>query len=249
MSRDRAVLPTRPRRASRFLGIATTAAVVSIGAVGWVEMSNMTTARVVELSPATVSVLLELGISPRSAAAAGLDASAVAAMFSLLEQQLSTEGTTLRTRTHQASLAFSNLRAAESRVQSGKSAPEDLTALAQARVAAESAETALTQSQQAAFTAATASLSTQQRAILRRIADNRAWNLPTEYLAAAYDETNFLLLQNALEHVAQHPANAAPEAATTVADANANSDVAAAKQRLASQLATVQTAWDQQAGS
>ena len=132
-------------------------------------------------------------------------------------------------------------------VRSGQAAPQQVSDLADAKAALETAAQARDGVLDTLFDAGLSSLSQPVQNRLATIRANRRWKLPMEFLVTNRTQADWVALRDNLsqERITtelEEPLEAV--VAQALATARANSEVAAAKTRLDSDYSAIQLAWD-----
>lgn len=191
------------------------------------------------------SALFMAGIDARALTAVGVSANAVGALIDDVREAHATHGAALLVAEESMAQARVASDALRRKIQGGTASPEDVTAY-HAQTQALATATAAKETALAACRAPLeAALDNTQRAQLARLRANASWQLPTEYLLVDRTEAQWIALRDALanEKIApRHGESISQEQASILASARSHADVAAAKTRLSTQLAQVESA-------
>ncbi|HKX45632.1 MAG TPA: hypothetical protein VJP77_02945 [Planctomycetota bacterium] len=202
---------------------------------------------VLEIDTAAAAQLHRIAIHPESLCAVGLTPAQAATVIEAGAAHFEQYAELCA----QADADFAAARVARDELQrtvrSGLATAQEVSDLADAKVAFASAEADRAAALDAAFNAATAGLDGEVKALLATLRANESWRLPVAYLVADRDQADWVTLRDALvaERLATEEGTATPEPyASFLTSAKADTDVAAALTGLDTHLAELQAAWD-----
>jgi len=189
--------------------------------------------------------MLRAGFDAKALTAVGLTSNGVAAFITAYRDSLATQLAAIDA----ADTSFDAARVASDalrrKIESGKGSGEDVTAYQTQMSAMNSAKASRDAAFVSARTPVEALLTSEQRAQLARIRVNKTWELPMEFLLVDRTEVQWVALRDALsnEKIApRYGEEVAPQHASVLSAARSNPDVALAKTRLESSLASVEAA-------
>jgi len=243
-------------RAARSPWLLALTVAIPLGASAWYASCARTTTSLSAAAPnamqlpapgaeAVEGAMLLAGLDARALTAVGLAAQSAAGFVDEFRDEYATQASALDQAESRMAAARVSSDALRRKIQSGKGSPEDVTAY-QAALAELTSATALKEAALAACRApAEALLSQAQREQLARVRANEHWQLPTEFLLVDRTESQWVALRDALanEKIApRYGEETAPQHASVLGAARAHADVALAKTRLDSNLASFKTA-------
>lgn len=195
-------------------------------------------------------VLYRAGLKPEFLAAAGVSPSQVRTVVANMRTHLSTAMPRIEQADSSYAAAKRQVDQLRRLVRQGKATSEQVSDLATAKSALDTATSQRDALIEAAFDAAAESLGTETVALLSIVrANDRKWDLPTPFLTVNRTEAEWLNIRDALanqrisEDLGTEPN---PDLQTLLGQANANATVAAATQRLQN-LNEITTAWENEA--
>lgn len=196
-----------------------------------------------DLGPALYRACLD----PESLCAAGLSANDVTALVQNADAHLVDNLSQLNQADQNYATAKTNRDELVRIVRAGTATQQQITDCQTAMTTLTSATSTRDTALDALVTAATASLTTEQRALLTTIRANQDWKLPVEFCAADRTEATWVTLRDALaaERYAQETSEELdPTVTQFLTTQRAVTAVANAISSLDTNLANVQTAWD-----
>lgn len=238
----------------RTRGLGLTHAVIGLGvcgaaAFGGVSIRSMMVAatgtQTSVLITASSNTLMRTGITPEAMAAAGLSTSDANALFGRVADWWDENGAACAAACSSANSCGTVEDALKRKAQSGLASGGDLTALAAACAAADSARADAAEHLGGLFAAAIAGLDGTKAGKLEAIREHAAagCNLPTAYLVVSRSEADGLALRDALAEVAANGEDADSNAEAIVATADAVAAISAAKTSLTNNLDDISAAW------
>lgn len=194
---------------------------------------------------AASTALKRARITPQALAAAGVTPEETTAMLSRAATWWGDNGTACAASCAAVDGAGISVDALRRKVQSGLGSEGDLTSLATAVSAMNSASTAHDENLDAYWAAAMNGLDGGKVAKLSAYRENAdaAIRLPTAYLVVSREESDATALRDALSEVATNGEGAASTAQSIVTTADGNGAVSAAKAYLTNNLGGITTAW------
>jgi hypothetical protein len=197
------------------------------------------------LSSAASTALMRARITPRSLAAAGVTSEETTALLARAATWWGDNGTACAASCAAIDGAGISVDALRRKALSGLASEGDLTALAAAVSAMNSARSTHDEKLDAYWAAATNGLEGDKVTKLLAYRENAdaAVRLPTAYLVVSREESDATALRDALSEVATNGEGAASAAQTIVTTADGNGAVSAAKAYLTNNLGGITTAW------
>lgn len=193
-------------------------------------------------------MLLRIGITPEVVAAAGVQSSTLQSALSAELEGLEAAVSTLATHDAACAAAKREVDALKREVQSGLGTEQDVTDLAAAKAALESATAARNTFLAGICAGLCENLSGDANTAIHRMCASKRWKtLPAAYRVEDRTEAEWLAIRDALASKKTHErfGDAVPAETTQfLASLDADADVAAAASSSASYLAGVQTLWD-----
>lgn len=218
------------------------------GAVYWTMRAN-TAANGMLLAPTDTDLDITLrraGLDPAHLAAAGLTGGEVSTLVSNARTDLLSRFNDLSTADGDYALAKGSHDRNGRVVRSGLATAQDLSNFNAASTNKSNAESSRQTHLEACYSAATAGLSPAKLATLATLKGNSQWKMPVQYRAANRTEGDWVTLRNALANDRISTERSESPDATLhqfLLDADANSNVAAAKSSLDNGLATIESAY------
>jgi hypothetical protein len=197
-------------------------------------------------SPNLEVALIRAGLDPRALAAAGVSSAQVSSVAAAVSAHLAQSLSAIS----DADQAYAQARvehdALDRKVGGGTASQEEITALAAARQALDSARALRASRLDALHTAGATGLSFDQRSRLAMLRLNADKPAPIEFKVVERTEAEWVALRDALSNERSAAANGEqPNAGcqSLLGSARSNSTVAAAKSAIDTNLAAVQSAW------
>jgi hypothetical protein len=190
-------------------------------------------------------LMIRAGLDARSLAAAGVSSAQVSSVASALAAHVA-QAPSLSEADQSYAQARVEHDALDRKVGGGTASPEEITALAAARQALDSARALRASRLDALHTAGAAGLSFDQRSRLAMLRFNADKPAPIEFKVVERTEAEWVALRDALSNERSAAANGEqPNAGcqSLLGSARSNSAVAAAKSAIDTNLASIQSAW------
>lgn len=191
-------------------------------------------------------VLIRVGLSADTLAAAGVTSTQVSGLASAVRTQHNP--VTLRGLDGAHTQAKATRDRLSRLVRSGLGTPADVSALAQAETDFTNAQNARQGYLDGLRAAGLATLASAQAAIVQTSTANRSWELPPQYLVKSRSQANWVALREALatKRISEQDAGEGfpLSAQTYLAAVDLEPEIAAAKVLLDTNIASVQTAWN-----
>lgn len=199
--------------------------------------------------------LSRLRLNPEPLAAAGLTAQQTTSLVSNLRSHLSTHMDAIRLADTELGNASNTVDALTRRIRAGLGSEQDVSQLASATTALNTARSSLNSLLAAAYSAATDGLGQNalsgiatSRGNLDGVAgDSGVGGIPTQYLFSSRSETTWVNLRDALANVrisGRHNQDPNPDAQSLISSLNAEPATATAIANLNNNLSTVTAAWN-----
>jgi len=197
------------------------------------------------------TLMIRLGLDAPALTAAGVTSGTVASVVSAVESELAQEPDAVA----DADAAFASARIAEDnlrrKIQSGRASSEEVASYPSIKAALESAEAARDAVLDGLFDAGCGVLTGPQSTLLAKVRDTRSTlsfrSLPVQYLCADLSEAELVDLRDALDGQKywQSKGESVPqETQDALSPFTQDEDASAAKLKLDTYLASVQSAWN-----